>query len=263
MSTGRSDGQVYYLEFSDAPSDLNRAVVRLTLSNPYLNAPSGTTRNRVTVSVFDEYGLAVSAARATLTSDKSTSLNLSATIGRGGTRSFSYDYSGIGRGEVEKLTVVVDPDGSGTTYSNLQGVDEYMFWPELTATRDTTKAKAILFGNTGRNEIIVDIEDDLADTAWPIGTDAANPDTVPERVLYDTNDRFDVQGPSDTAPRPVRSVEEFEKALAEFLVNTPDGDAGTGACLSWSDYDPGRTRFTAEFRLWRLAQGQTCDGLSI
>ncbi|MDE0161047.1 MAG: hypothetical protein OXL98_04860 [Acidimicrobiaceae bacterium] len=58
-----------------------------------------------------------------------------------------------------------------------------------------------------------------------MGPDAENPSTVPERVEYDSNDRFDVQGPSDTAPRPVRSIEDFEKALAEYLAATPAGDA--------------------------------------
>ena len=85
--------------------------------------------------------------------------------------------------------------------------------------------KFILCGDTDRNEIIVDVEDGSAGDDWPVGPDAENPSTVPERVEYDSNDRFDVQGPSDTAPRPVRSIEDFEKALAEYLAATPAGDA--------------------------------------
>ena len=71
---------------------------------------------------------------------------------------------------------------------------------------------------------------------------------------YDSNDRFDVQGPNDLEPRAVGSMEEFERALAEYVAVTTTDDAGTGACLEWSNFR--RERDVAEFRLWR----DTCPG---
>ena len=68
-------------------------------------------------------------------------------------------------------------------------------------------------------------------------------------MVYDTNDRFDVQGPNDPEPRPVNSIDAFEKALAEFLVKSPEDDTGTGACLEWANFR--RSRDVTEFRLWR------------
>ena len=228
-----------------------QAVVTLTTPNAYINAPSsGSARNTAVVSVFDEYGVALSSAKASLASDKTTITSQSLTVGRSGTRRFSYSYSGFG-GEIETLTATVDPDGQESTF-NSKTETAYVFWPELTTTRDTNTAKKIiLFGDADRNEIIVDIEDRFAGNDWPVGPNVNDPDTVPERVVYDSNDRFDVQGPSDSAPRPVGSIEEFEKALAEFLAITPEDDDGTGGCLEWTNYDPGRSRFVAEFRLWR------------
>ena len=76
-----------------------------------------------------------------------------------------------------------------------------------------------------------------------------DPETVPERVEYDENDRFDVQGLNDDEPRAVRSIEAFEKALAQYLAVSPDSDEGTGACLEWEDFR--RERDTAIIRLWR------------
>ena len=83
---------------------------------------------------------------------------------------------------------------------------------------------------------------------------------VPERVEYDENDRFDVQGPNDEEPTAVRNIEVFERALAQFLAVSPDSGEGTGACLEWSGFR--RERDTAVIRLWRLDQGQTCRDIS-
>ena len=242
----------HYLEFSDAPSDVTQAVVTLTTPNAYINPPSsGSARNIAVVSVFDEYGVALSAATASLESDKTSITSKAFTVGRDGAHRFSYSYDGVG-GEIETLTATVDPDGKTSTLNNSEPVTAYVFWPALTFTGDTNGGtKVILFGDTGRNEIIVDIEDFDAGQDWPVGSNPSNPDTVPERVVYDNNDRFDVQGINDNAPRPVASIDEFEEALAEFLAITPEDDDGTGACLEWANYDPGRSRFVAEFRLWR------------
>ena len=247
----RDFDDAHYLEFSDAPSDVEQAVVTLTTPNSYINAPSGgSPRNTAVVSVFDAYGVAVSSATASLASDKSTISSQTFTVGRDGTHRFSYSYDGVG-GEIETLTATVDPDGTDSTLNSTTET-AYVFWPALTFTQDTNTATyVILFGDTDRNEIIVDAEDSRAGADWPVGSDPNFPDTVPERVVYDNNDRFDVQGTNDSEPRPVSSIDEFEKALAEFLAITPEDDDGTGACLEWTSYDPGRSRFVAEFRLWR------------
>ena len=258
LSSGRPGGlEVYYLEFSDAAADPEQAVVTVTPKVRYVNAPSrGSARNSVVVSAFDEYGAALASARASLDSDVAAEIPEGfLAIGRDGERQLSYSYDRF-VGEVEILTVTVDFDGRTSTIDDRQTATAHVFWPVLTAASGSTDLsdggakKFILFGDTDRNEIIVDVEDGSAGDDWPVGPDAENPSTVPERVEYDSNDRFDVQGPSDTAPRPVRSIEDFEKALAEYLAVTPAGDTGTGACLEWRNYDPRRSRFEAEIRLW-------------
>jgi len=253
-SNGRSDGDVYYLEFSNASPVPADAVVKVTVPDGYLNVPaSGAVRNTVIVTVHNEYGEALSAAKATLEpGDDSTVRGASSSVvGGDGLHRFSYEYDGLG-GEVEVLTVTVDPDGNDATLNNLDPVKAYMFWAELTATTGTAAAKkTILFGDVDRDEVIVDIKDALAGAgSWPVAT-PSSPETVPERVEYDTNDRFDVQAAGEDAPRPVGSMEEFERALAEFLDRTSSDDSGVGACLEWSNYDPGRSRAVTEFKLWR------------
>ena len=260
LSSGRANSEeVYYLEFSDAPRDLTKTVVTLTPKVRYVNAPSrGTARNSVVVSAFDEYGVALSAARASLDSDVAAEIPTGfLAIGRDGERQLSYSYDRF-IGEVETLTVTVDKDGRTSTIDDREMAEAYVFWPVLTTAESSTDLsdgvakKIILFGNTDRNEIIVDVEDHPAGSAelWPIGPDDEDPDTVPERVVYDSNDRLDVQGPNDEAPRPA-SLDEFERALAEYLAVTPKDDTGTGACLEWSSYDSRRSRFEAEIKLWR------------
>ena len=113
-----------------------------------------------------------------------------------------------------------------------------MYWPVLTTTQTTTANKYILFGDTSRNELIVDIGASAYRTAG----------AEPVRVVYDSGHRFDVQGPNDDEPRPVGSIEEFEEALAAYLANSPQ----TEACLQWSDYDPDRLHRVATFELWRV-----------
>ena len=118
-----------------------------------------------------------------------------------------------------------------------------MIWVDLTRLTDTGGAKhVVLFGDLGRDEIIVDTDVGASGT-WP------EADTVPERLEYDSNDRFDVQGPGDSAPVAVDSIAEFEKALAEYLAVAPDDHLGTGACLEWDNYL--RARTVALIRLWR------------
>ena len=243
-TSGRTGGEVYYLEFSDAAPTLANSVVRLTTTSQYVNVPSsGSARNTATVTVHNEYGEALSAARVRIESDNvNSSLDTAATAtaGRSGAR-FPYRYDGAGK-EVETLTATVDPDGNTATTNNLDAVKAYVFWVDLTDLRDTNTAKHnVLFGDIDRDHIIVDTDNDDAGT-WP------EDETVPERVEYDSNDRFDVQGPTDSAPVAVGSMAEFEKALAEYLAVTPTDDAGTGACLEWSNYT--RERAVAVFRLW-------------
>ena len=224
----------HFLVFSDVPSDPAAAVVELTTTSDYINAPSsGSVHSGAVVSVFDEYGQALSAATASLAGGAdSTITTQSFKVGSDGIHRFSYSYSG-GGGEVETLTVTVDPDGNDATSNNKQAT-AYMYWPVLTLDVDSQRSYPILFGDTDRNEIIVD----------PANAGADNPSAAePERVLYDSNDRFDVQGPNDSEPRPVASMEEFEKALAGLLTQTP-----TGACLEWTNFV--RSRYVAEFRLW-------------
>ena len=258
LSSGRPNAEeVYYLVFSDATADPAEAVITLTPKVRYINAPARSTRNSVVVSAFDEFGVALSSARASLNSDVAAEIPTGfLAIGRDGERQLSYSYDRF-VGEVETLTVTVDIDGRTSTINDRRTATAHVFWPVPTVATNSTDLsnneakKIILFGNIDRNEIIVDIEDDTAgsEANWPLGTVDGDPATVPESVEYDSNDRLDVQGPSDAAPRPA-TIDEFERALAEYLAVTPKDDTGTGACLEWSNYDSRRSRAEAEIKLW-------------
>ena len=247
-TSGRTGGEVYYLEFSDAPPVLANAVVTVTFPNPYINVfSSGSVRNVAVVSVHDEYGEALSAAEVSLRSDQGASSSITTqtfTIGRDGVHRFSYNYSGNG-GVVETLTVVVDPDGDGSEGSLSATGDRplkgHMFWAGL-ADRDSGSDKyTVLFGDTDRNEIIVDADAAAdGDGNWP-GTN-----TEPVTIEYDDNDRLDALGQAFREGS--AGVDAFERVLARFLAETPTGDAGTGACLGWTNFN--RARDTAEIELF-------------
>ena len=248
-TSGRTGGEVYYLEFSDAPPVPADAVVTVTFPDPYINVfSSGSVRNVAVVSVHDEYGEALSAAKVSLVSDQGTASSIttqSFTVGRDGVHRFSYNYSG-GGGVVETLTATVDPDGDGSEGDLSATADRplkgYMFWAGL-ANRDGGDGTkyTILFGDTDRDEIIVDADRDADTTNWPAGGD-----TEPRVIEYDDNDRLDALGQQLRAGS--AGVDAFERALAEFLAKTPTGDAGTGACLEWANFN--RARDTAEIKLF-------------
>ena len=245
-----------YLEFSDADPVLANSVVTVTTANRYINAPSGSSaRNTVVVSAYDEYGDRLSSATFTLSSDASDITTQSRTFPSSGVRRVAYSYDGSGN-EVETITATVDPDGPTETGAADIIKKAYIFWPDLTShfnsddintlTGNPPRA-VILFGDLDRDEIIVDTNSNNAFANWPV--DSTNsPETVPERVEYDDNDRFDVQGDNDSKPTAVRNIEIFERALAQYLAVSPDSDAGTGACLEWQDFR--RERDTAVIRLW-------------
>ncbi|MYA85442.1 MAG: S-layer homology domain-containing protein [Acidimicrobiaceae bacterium] len=246
-TSGRTGGEVYYLEFSDAPPVLANAVVTVTFPNPYINVfSSGSVRNVAVVSVHDEYGEAISAAEVSLSSDQGSASSITTqtfTVGRDGVHRFSYNYSGSG-GVVETLTATVDPDGDGTanqlTATNDRPLTGHMFWAGL-ADRDSGGAKyTILFGDVDRNEIIVDANATADSGNWP----GAN--TEPRVIEYDDNDRLDALGQQLRAGS--AGVDAFERALAEFLAKTPTDDTGTGACLEWANFN--RARDTAEIELF-------------
>ena len=252
QTSDRPDGGAYYLEFSDADPVLADSVVTVTTANRYINAPSGdSARNTAIVSAHNEYGEPLSAATLTLSSDKSDITTQSFTFPSSGIRRVSYSYEGFGS-EIETLTATVDPDGSTSTAGDAIEKTDYVFWPDLAEDFDSSDEYTILFGDLDRDEIIVDTNN-TEGGSWPVGV-------VPERVEYDENDRFDVQGPNDEEPRAVRNIEVFERALAQFLAVSPDSGEGTGACLEWSGFR--RERDTAVIRLWRLDQGQTCNNIS-
>ena len=250
-TSDRPAGGAYFLEFSDEEPNLANSVVTITTANRYINAPAGSSaRNTVVVSAYDEYGDRLSSATFTLDSDKSDITTQSRTFPSSGERRVAYSYDGSGN-VVETITATVDPDGPSTT-TNAAPIEKkaYVFWPDLTShfnSEDITelagnpRRAVILFGDLDRDEIIVDTDSNEARDAWPVGV-------VPERVEYDDNDRFDVQGTNDPEPTAVRNIEIFERALAQYLAVSPDSDEGTGACLEWQDFR--RERDTAVIRLW-------------
>ena len=248
-TSGRTGGEVYYLEFSDAPPVLADAVVTVTFPNPYINVfTSGSVRNVAVVSVHDEYGEAISAAEVSLSSDQGSASSITTqtfTVGRDGVHRFSYNYSGSG-GVVETLTATVDPDGDGTAPTLGVSADRpltgHMFWAGL-ANRDGGDGVkyTILFGDIDRNEIIVDADATADAGDWPAGGN-----TEPRVIEYDDNDRLDALGQQLRAGS--AGVDAFERALAEFLAKTPTDDTGTGACLEWANFN--RARDTAEIELF-------------
>jgi hypothetical protein len=243
-TSGRTDGEVYYLEFSDAPPVLANAVVTVTFPAPYINVfSSGSVRNVAVVSVHDEYGEALSSATVSLAGGATSNITTQTfTVGRDGIHRFSYSYSGNG-GEVETLTATVDPDGDGTAADLVATADRpltgHMFWAGL-ADRDSGNNKyTILFGDTDRNEIIVDANS-AADGTWP----GAN--TKPVTIEYDDNDRLDALGQAFREGS--AGVDAFERVLAPFLAKTPTDDTGTGACLEWANFN--RARDPADIELF-------------
>ena len=255
MISGGTGGD-RYLEFSDADPVLAKSVVTVTTANRYINAPSGSSaRNTVVVSAYDEYGDRLSSATFTLKSGASDITTQSRTFPSSGVRRVAYSYDGSGN-EVETITATVDPDGPTETGAADIVKKAYVFWPDLTSHFNSAdideldnnpRRAVILFGDLDRDEIIVDTNSATAGSNnWPVSD--GNAETVPERVEYDDNDRFDVQGDNDSEPKAVRNIEIFERALAQHLAKSPDSDEGTGACLEWQDFR--RERDTAVIRLW-------------
>ena len=246
-ASGRTDGEVYYLEFSDAPPVLANAVVTVTFPNPYINVfSSGSVRNVAVVSVHDEYGEALSAAEVSLSSDQDSASSISTqtfTIGRDGVHRFSYSYSGNG-GVVETITATVDPDGNGSegalTATDDRPLTGHMFWAELADRTSGGTKYTILFGDIDRNEIIVDANAGADGNAWP------GSNTKPVTIEYDDNDRLDALGQAFREGS--AGVDAFERVLAQFLAKTPTDDTGTGACLEWANFN--RARDTAEIELF-------------
>ncbi len=247
LSSGRTGGEVFYLEFSDADPVLGNSVVTVTSTNRYRNVPSsGSVRNSAVVSVYDEYGRALSAAKVRLaSSSRDTTISTNAfTVGRDGIHRFSYSYRGDG-GIVETLTPTVDPDGKSETDNNLEDLEPaYVFWPVLTQAASTEDDLPVLFADLDRNSIVFDSDADTDGDDWPAGGA-----TVPRRLTYDSNDRFDVQQANQSKPRAVADIDAFEEALAEAVAEAPGDDAGTGACLQWSGYDSSRSRVVAQITL--------------
>ena len=132
LSSGRTDGDRYYLEFSDAEPDLANSVVTVTTANRYINAPTGSSaRNTVEVSAYDEYGERLSSATFTL-DGASEITTQSRTFPSSGVRRVAYSYDGSGN-EVETLTATVDPDGPTSTEAAPIVKKAYVFWPDLTS----------------------------------------------------------------------------------------------------------------------------------
>jgi len=244
-SFGRSDGDVYYLEFSSAAPILANSVVRLTVPDPYINVPDrGDVGNTAIVTVHNEYGEALSAATARLESNRTTNLTAQRfTIGRDGVHRFSYSYSGNG-GVVETITATVDPDGNGSevdlTATDDRPLTGHMFWAGLADRTSGGTKYTILFGDIDRNEIIVDANATADGVNWP-GTN-----TEPVTIEYDDNDRLDALGQAFREGS--AGVDAFERVLAQFLAKTPTDDTGTGACLEWANFN--RARDTAEIELF-------------
>ena len=214
------------LTFSDEASSISPNSATVTIeTRQYIHVLDGTASNSVTVTVRDQYGSPFPGAMVRLGSSGLSDVTLDGsavlTTNSRGSRRFSYRYSGSG-GETETLTA-----GFGTSSANEGSVATTVYWAADAGEADSG---SVLAGDALRRQIVVDDSDG------------------PVILVFDDNDRFDVQGANDSEPKAVRNIEIFERALAKYLAVSPNSDDRTGACLEWQDFR--RERDTAVIRLW-------------
>ena len=157
MSSGRSDGDRYFLEFSDADPVLADSVVTLTTSNRYINAPSGDSarkhRDRLRPQRIRRASLG---GHAHPQQRQVRHHHPILYLPFGAAYAASPTAMRASVSEIETLTATVDPDGSTSTIAATIEKKDYVFWPDLAEHFDSNDEYTILFGDLDRDEIIVD-----------------------------------------------------------------------------------------------------------
>ena len=203
------------LIFSDAASSIGPRDATVTIdTRSYVRVFDGEASNSVTVTVLDQYGAPYfPAARVRLDSNLS-GVTLDSTtefiVDGLGSHSFSYRYSG--GGAEETLTAHY-----GATSASAGTKTAVVYW--TTDAGPSGSSNAVQTGDVQRNHIVVD------------------DGTSPVLLVYDGNDRFDLNG------RPA-TLAAFEAELAEAIER---GDSSR--FLTWSNYLPDRDEPVTEYNL--------------
>ena len=204
------------LIFSDAPSSIGPRDATVTIdTRSYVRVFDGEASNSVTVTVLDQYGVPFPPARVRLDSSLS-GVTLDSTaefiVDGLGSHSFSYRYSRGGVGGEETLTAHY-----GATSASGGTKTAAVYW--TTDAGPSGSDKTVQTGDVQRNHIVVD------------------DGTSPVLLVYDGNDRFDLNG------RPA-TLAAFEAELAE-LIERGDGSRR----LTWSNYLSDRDQRITEYNL--------------
>ncbi len=194
-------------------SDEAPSIATVTVDTPdYIHVSGrGEISNRVTVTVLDQYGSPYSGAMVRLqSSGAGVTLDSTGAVDGRGSRQFSYRYRGAGR-VTQTLTA-----GYGATSTTDGSETKTVYW---TVDAGPSGADAdVLAGDVHRRQIVVD-------------------DNGPVLLVYDDNDRFDLDGAPTT-------LAVFEAELAEALERDNPGRE-----LTWSNYSTDSARRVTEYDL--------------
>ncbi len=202
------------LIFSDAASSIGPRDATVTIdTRSYVRVFDGEASNSVTVTVLDQYGVPFPAARVRLDSGLSgVTLDSAAEfiVDGLGSHSFSYRYSGGGAEETLTAHYGETRASGGTKTATV-------YW--TTDAGPSGIDQTVQTGDVQRNYIVVD------------------DGTSPVLLVYDGNDRFDLDG------RPA-TLAAFEAELAEAI------ERGDGSRrLTWSNYLPDSDERVTEYNL--------------
>ena len=213
VDAGRRPAATGTLIFSDGDPSIGPADATVTIdTRRYVQLLGGEASNRVTVTVLDQYGVPFRAARVRLESSLS-GVTLDGTaefiVDGLGSHRFSYRYRGTPAAET--LTAHYgETSASGGTKTTT------VYW--TTDAEASGDSRVVRTGDVARNHIVVD-------------------DGTPVLLVYDDNDRFDLDGHPAT-------LAEFEAELAATI----ERDDGSRS-LTWNNYDVGNKRPVTEYDL--------------
>ena len=200
--------------FSDEASSIAGTDAIVTVdTRDYVHTTGRGAGNTATVTVLDQYGNPFPGARVSLASSLDGVSPGSGTVNSRGSYRFAYRYGGEG-GVTETLT-----PSYGATTASLTGTAVTVHWTADAGPNDDDAARTVLAGDIHRRHIVV------------------NDGTGPVLLVYDNNDRFNLQGEPT-------SMAAFEAELAIALRRD-----SPGVTLEWSNYRPGSDRRVTEYDL--------------
>ena len=197
------------LTFSDDAPSIGTDSATVTIdARDYVHLSGRSSSTSVTVTVLDQYGDPFPDTQVSLNNGSPSTVN-----SRGSHR-FSHRYTGPASGQTETLTARY-----GETSANTVGATTQLHWVADAGPNDDGTARDVLTGDVRRRHIVV------------------NDGTGPVLLVYDSNDRFNLEGDPT-------SMAGFEAALAAALRR----DA-PGVELEWSNYLPDSDGRVTEYDL--------------